>query len=151
MSCTAGSSAASRRARLAASLAGVLMLAGCATGSAVGSADAADRPGRVVRETITRAIALLESSRCETFAVNFLSPIKLAQIKDVAAYRKQRACAPDDRGNVDEVIMALRLALGAEPTIQGIKATIDLSGIGIRITKFEFVKYIDGRWYFNEL
>jgi hypothetical protein len=85
-----------------------------------------------------------------TFAVNFLSPIKLEQIPDLAAYRKQRDCS-GNRGNLDEVIRAMRLSLGAEPVVQGVKATIDLSGIGIRITKFEFVKYIDGRWYFNEL
>ena len=103
-----------------------------------------------MRQTLTRAIALLDQSQCVTFAVNFLSPIKLEQIKDMDAYRKQRDCATN-RGNLDEVVRAMRLALGAEPQVQGIKATIDLSGIGIRITKFEFVKYTDGRWYFNEL
>jgi hypothetical protein len=32
-----------------------------------------------------------------------------------------------------------------------VKGTIDLSGIGLRITKLEFIRYVDGRWYFNEL
>ena len=47
--------------------------------------------------------------------------------------------------------MAMRLALGAQPTVSGVKGTIDLSGIGLRITKLEFIRYVDGRWYFNEL
>ena len=128
-------------------------LASCATTDGVrrGGSEA-DRPGFTVRETLTRAIALLERSECPTLAVNFLSPIKLAQIKDVDAYRKSKDCSgAATRANIEEFILAMRLALGAEPVVQGLRATIDLSGIGIRIQKLEFVKYIDGRWYFNEL
>jgi len=135
-------------------LAGTVLLASCASSGVAASGAGpreADRPGLTVRDTLTRAISLLESSQCVTFAVNFLSPIKVKQIPDMDAYRKQRECSPANRGNLDEVILALKLALGAEPQVQGIKATVDLSGIGIRISKFEFVKYIDGRWYFNEL
>ena len=141
-----------RTSAIAAWLAGTVFLASCASSGAIGATarNAREHPGTTVRETLTRGIALLEASQCATFAVNFLSPITLAQIKDVDAYRKQRDCSPGDRGNVDEVLLALRLALGAEPVVQGVKATIDLSGIGIRISKFEFVKYIDGRWYFND-
>lgn len=134
-------------------LAGCLISAGCATAGAIRGAGTrdADRPGLTVRDTLTRAIALLEQSQCVAFAEHFLSPIKFAQIKDVDAYRKQHECTLANRANVEEVLLALRLARGAEPVVQGIRATIDLSGIGIRITKFEFVKYIDGRWYFNDL
>lgn len=129
----------------------VPFLAGCAaTTSRAGEASAV-RPGRTIAQTLQRAIGLLESSRCEVFALEFLSPIKRAQIKDLDAYREGRKCPPDDRGNLDDVLLALRLALGAEPSISGVKATIDLSGIGISVTKLELVKYTDGRWYFNEL
>jgi len=133
-------------------LAVAVAAAGCATSGStrVGTAEA-ERPGRTVRETLKRAIALLERADCPTFAVNFLSPIKRDQIKDLEAYRKQRECGPNARANVDEVLLAMRLALRAEPSVQGVKATIDLSGIGLRVTKFEFVKYVDGLWYFNEL
>ena len=133
-------------------LAVAVAAAGCATagGARAGTPEAA-RPGRTVHETLKRAIALLERSDCPTFAVNFLSPIKRDQIKDLEAYRKQRECGPTARANVDDVLLAMRLALGAEPSVQGVKATIDLSGIGLRVTKFEFVKYVDGLWYFNEL
>jgi hypothetical protein len=136
-------------------LAGCLIPAGCASASRAAAGGAAvretDLPGRTIRDTLTRAIAMLEQSQCEAFAAHFLSPIKLAQVKDLDAYRKQHACTDANRANIQEVLLALRLARGAEPVVQGIKATIDLSGIGIRITKFDFVKYIDGRWYFNEL
>jgi hypothetical protein len=43
------------------------------------------------------------------------------------------------------------MAVGAVPTIDGVKARIDLSGIGLQISRFEFVKCLDGLWYFNEL
>jgi hypothetical protein len=129
------------------------VLTGCA--AATSSPDRRDAPasapGRTVHETVRRAITLLENHHCAVFAVDFLSPIKRGQIEDLDAYRKRRACSPEDRGNLDDVLLALRLALGAEPVISGVKATIDLSGIGIAVTKLEFVKYIDGRWYFNEL
>ena len=107
------------------------------------------QPGRTVHETIERAIGLLERYECSTFAVDFLSPIRRAQIEDLDAYRRQRACSPDDRGNLDDVLLALRLALGAEPDVHGVRAVIDLSGIGIAIAQLEFVRYTDGRWYFN--
>lgn len=138
-------------ATLAAVIGGV-WLTGCAAATAGRhEARGADRPGRTVHETLRRAIGLMEAYRCETFAVEFLSPIKRARIEDLDAYRKARQCSKEDRGNLDDVLMAFRLALGGEPTIDGVKATFDLSGIGLGITKLEFVKYIDGLWYFNEL
>lgn len=127
-------------------------LPGCATARpAAGGIEDTAKPGRTVKETIQRAIALLEGYQCATVAVDFLNPIKRAGIADLEAYRQKRQCSPDDRGNLDEVLLALRLALGGEPEIHGVKATIDLSGIGLSIPKLEFVKYTDGRWYFNEL
>lgn len=123
---------------------------GAATRAPV-EAPAAERPGRSVHDTLRSAIGLLERYQCGTFAVAFLSPIKVAQIADLDAYRQRRQCGPDDRGNLDDVLMAMRLALGAEPEVSGVKATIDLSGIGLHVTKLEFVRYIDGLWYFNEL
>ncbi len=136
---------------LAAALGAMPFAAGCAAAASTAGDVSAVRPGRTIQQTLRRAIGLLESSRCEVFAVEFLSPIKRAQIKDLDAYRDGRKCPPDDRGNLDDVLLALRLALGAEPSISGVKATIDLSGIGIGVTKLELVKYTDGRWYFNEL
>jgi hypothetical protein len=123
---------------------------GCATGEVSRSRQTgAALPGRTIHQTLTRAIALLERDECETLAVDFLSPIKRAQIPDMAAYRKGHQCSDGDRGNLDEVLMAMRLALGAEPDVHGVRAVIDLSGIGIRITQLELVRYTDGRWYFN--
>lgn len=136
---------------LAAALGAMPFVAGCAATASTAGEVSALRPGRTIQQTLRRAIGLLESSRCEVFAVEFLSPIKRAQIKDLDAYRDGRKCPSDDRGNLDDVLLALRLALGAEPSISGVKATIDLSGIGIGVTKLELVKYTDGRWYFNEL
>ncbi len=75
--------------------------------------------------------------------------LPILAIPDLDAYRRERSCAPDDRGNLDDLLLALRLALGAEPEVTGVKAAIDLSGIGIAITRLEFVRYTDGRWYFN--
>ena len=130
----------------------ICCLSGCSGATSSPNArPAVEQPGRSVHDTLRRAIALLESYKCETFAVEFLSPIKRAQIKDIDAYRKGRACSPQDRGNLDDVLMAMRLALGAQPTVSGVKGTIDLSGIGLRVTKLEFIRYVDGRWYFNEL
>ena len=94
---------------------------------------------------------MLEDYRCADFAVNFLSPIKRATIPDLEAYRRTRQCSATDRGNLDDVLLALKLALGAQPVVTGVKATIDLSGIGIKISMFEFVRFTDGRWYFNDL
>lgn len=131
---------------------GAVCVTGCAAATATaGGAPDDGRPGRTVHETLRRAIGLMESYRCETFAVEFLSPIKRARIKDLEAYRTARRCSKEDRGNLDDVLMAFRLALGAEPRIDGVKATFDLSGIGLNVTKLELVKYIDGLWYFNEL
>lgn len=125
----------------------------CATGGAAGATSAGQSllPGHSVKETLERAIAMLEDYRCADFAVNFLSPIKRATIPDLEAYRKTRQCSATDRGNLDDVLLALKLALGAQPVVTGVKATIDLSGIGIKISKFEFVRFTDGRWYFNDL
>jgi hypothetical protein len=137
---------------LAAVVAGAWCGAGCAAAArAPVETPGIVRPGSTVHGTLRAAITLLEGYQCETFAVEFLSPIKRAQIADVEAYRKGRQCGPDDRGNLDDVLMAMRLALGAEPTVTGVKATFDLSGIGLRITRLEFVRYVDGLWYFNEL
>ena len=137
-------------------LALVMAAAWCGAGCAAATQAPVDtpgiaRPGPSVHETLRRAVALLEQYECETFAVEFLSPIKRAQIADVEGYRRARQCGPDDRGNLDDVLMAMRLALGAQPTVAGVKATFDLSGIGLRVTKLEFVRYLDGLWYFNEL
>jgi hypothetical protein len=132
--------------------AGICCLSGCvAATSSTNRRPDVEQPGSSVHETLRRAIALLEAYKCETFAVEFLSPIKREQIKDLDAYRKGRACSAKDRGNLDDVLMAMRLALGAQPSVTGVRATIDLSGIGLRITKLEFIRYLDGRWYFNEL
>jgi hypothetical protein len=133
--------------------AGILLLAvfGCAgarSGQTLASSSDV-RPGRSVRQTLERAIVLLERYECEVFAVDFLSPIRRAEIADLDAYRRERSCSPDDRGNLDDVLLALRLALGAEPEIRGVRAVIDLSGIGIAIQRLELVRYLDGRWYFN--
>jgi len=130
-----------------------IFAAGCAAATSGGTARPAGtvEPGRAIQERLERAIGLLERYECATFAVEFLSPIKRSQIEDLDAYRQARACSPDDRGNLDDVLLALRLALGAQPEIHGVRAVIDLSGIGTRITQFELMRYIDGRWYFNSL
>ena len=131
----------------------VLLASGCAAARSGDGLAAAPpvQPGRTIRQTLERAIGLLERYECSAVAVDFLSPIKRAEIQDLEAYRKARSCSPDDRGNLDDVLLALRLALGAEPEIRGVRAVIDLSGIGIDITQLELVKYTDGRWYFNAL
>ncbi|OFV96226.1 MAG: hypothetical protein A3H28_10165 [Acidobacteria bacterium RIFCSPLOWO2_02_FULL_61_28] len=108
-------------------------------------------PQKSVRGTIEQAIKALEAYDCVTFAVNFLSPIKRALIKDLEAYKKQRQCSPQDRGNLDEVLTALKLARLAVPEYKGITATLSLEGVGLRVQKFTLVKYLDGKWYFNEL
>ena len=140
------------RRRVCAGVLGLVALgvAGCAPAtSGTALSTAALQPGRTVRQTIERSIRLLERYECAAFAVDFLSPIRRAEIADLEAYRRERSCAPDDRGNLDDVLLALRLALGAEVEIQGVRAIIDLSGIGIRISRLELVRYVDGRWYFN--
>ena len=123
---------------------------GCgATTSGAGLAGGGVQPGRTVRQTLERSIGLLERYECAAFAVDFLSPIRRAEIADVPAYRRERSCASNDRGNLDDVLLALRLGLGAEIEYQGVRAVIDLSGIGVRINRLELVRYLDGRWYFN--
>jgi len=126
---------------------------GCATAAVrPGSPTAGDRlPGRSVNETLRRAIGLLEHYECDVVAVDFLSPIKRRQIQDLDAYRQRRQCAADDRGNLDDVLLALTLGLAAKPEMRGVRAVIDLSGVGLPITSLEFIRYTDGRWYFNEL
>ena len=124
----------------------------CATGGAAGVGSGQSvLPGHTVKQTLERAISMLEDYRCADFAVSFLSPIKRATIPDLEAYRNARQCSATDRGNLDDVLLALRLARGAQPVVSGVKATIDLSGIGIKISKFELVRFTDGRWYFNDL
>jgi len=130
------------------------MAAGCATWRLPpGGRSAAEvrLPGRTVTETLRRAVALLESYDCAVVAVDFLSPIKRRQIADIEAYRERRKCGPADRGNLDDVLIALKLGLAAEPERRGVRAIIDLSGIGLSISSLELVRYIDGRWYFNDL
>ena len=141
------------RRRATGATAGLLLLVSACVSVPPGRqvAGPAVQPGRTVRETLQRAIGLLERYECAAFAVDFLSPIKRAAIPDLEEYRRQRSCAPDDSGNLDDVLLALRLALGAEPDIRGVRAVIDLSGIGIAITQLELVRYTDGRWYFNSL
>lgn len=109
------------------------------------------RPQKSVKGTIEQAIKALEAYDCATVAVDFLNPIKRAQIKDLEAYRAQRQCSPEDKGNLDEVLLALRLALQGEPEYKGILATISLEGVGLKIPAIRLMKYTDGRWYFNEL
>lgn len=141
-----------RFARLpAAALLAAAALTGCASLRAAGGGHDPVRPARSVEGTLRRGIALLERYECATFAVEFLSPIKRARIEDLDAYRRERACSPEDPGNVEDVILALRMALGAEPDTSGVKAAIDLSDLGLGVARLEFVKYLDGRWYFNQL
>ena len=83
--------------------------------------------------------------------VDFLNPIKRAKIADLEAYKIRRHCSPQDKGNLDEVLFALKLARLGEPEYKGITATVSLEGVGLRIEKITLVKYLDGRWYFNEL
>ncbi len=139
--------------RIAACLIVAGLSASCATGGLNGGGPSGDRrlPGRTVAETLRRAIALLEAYECTVVAVDFLSPIKRAQIPDLEAYGKGRACSPDDRGNLDTVLLALRLSLGAEPERRGVRAIIDLSNVGLPIAAIELIRYTDGRWYFNGL
>jgi hypothetical protein len=147
----AGVTGSRRRASGAAALVLVLLAPGCATARPDGARTAPPReqPGRTIEQTLQSAIRLLERHECAAFAVDFLSPIRRAEIKDLEAYRRERQCTPDNRGNLDDVLLALRLGLGAEPEIRGVRAIIDLSGIGTRIARLELVRYTDGRWYFN--
>ena len=108
-------------------------------------------PRKSVRGTIEQAIKALEAHDCVTFAVNFLSPIKRAQIEDLEAYKTKRQCSPQHKDNLDDVLLALKLARLGVPEYKGITATISLEGVGLRIQKFTLMKYLDGRWYFNEL
>lgn len=140
------------RSWILAAAAAAALCGGCATATrAAIDTPGIARPGPTVHHTLRAAITLLERYQCETFAVEFLSPIKREQIADLEAYRKGRQCGAEDRGNLDDVLTAMRMALGAEPIVSGVKATFDLSGIGLRVTKLEFVRYVDGLWYFNEL
>jgi len=109
------------------------------------------RPQKSVKRTIEQAIKALEAYDCARVAIEFLNPIKRAQIEDLEAYRAKRQCSPEDKGNLDEVLLALRLARQGEPEYKGITATISLQGVGLRITEISVMKYTDGRWYFNEL
>jgi hypothetical protein len=108
-------------------------------------------PQKSVRKTIEQAIKSLELYDCVTVAVDFLSPIKRAQIQDLEAYKAQRQCSAQDKGNVDEALLAMKLARGGLPEYSGITATISLEGAGLKIAKITLIKYVDGRWYFNDL
>jgi hypothetical protein len=109
------------------------------------------KPKGSVRGTIDEAIRALEAFDCETFAVSFLSPLKRAAIADLNAYRQQRRCSPADKGNLEAVLLTLRLARWAEPEYRGVTAVISLEGIGAPIERISLMRYIDGKWYFNEL
>ena len=109
------------------------------------------RPQRSVKGTLEQAIKALEAYDCAAVAVDFLNPIKRARIENLEDYRAQRACSPDDKGNLDDVLLALKLARQGEPEYKGITATISLAGVGLRIQEISLMKYTDGRWYFNEL
>jgi hypothetical protein len=109
------------------------------------------KPKDSVRGTIEEAIHALEGYDCEAFAVDFLSPIRRAAIADLDAYRKQRRCSQQDKGNLDEVLLVLRLARWAKPEYRGVTAVINLEGVGLRIEKVSLIRYVDGKWYFNEL
>jgi hypothetical protein len=109
------------------------------------------KPKDSVRGTIEEAIHALEGYDCETVAVDFLSPIRRAAIADLDAYRKQRRCSQQDKGNLDEVLLVLRLARWAKPEYRGVTAVINLEGVGLRIEKVSLIRYVDGKWYFNGL
>ena len=108
-------------------------------------------PQKSVQGTIEQAIQALEAFDCATFAVDFLNPIKRAQIEDLEAYKTKRQCSPQHKDNLDDVLLALKLARLGVPEYKGITATISLEGVGLRIQKFTLMKYLDGRWYFSEL
>jgi hypothetical protein len=109
------------------------------------------KPKDSVRGTIEEAIHALEGYDCETVAVDFLSPIRRAAIPDLDAYRQQRRCSQQDKGNLDEVLLVLRLARWAKPEYRGVTAVINLEGVGLRIEKVTLIRYVDGKWYFNGL
>ena len=127
-----------------------LFISGCAAMSG-GESDATYRPGKSIRVTLDNAIKTLEAGDCSGFATNFLSPIKLQQIADLAAYEEQMSCRPENQTNVDDVVLALKLARLAEPVTNGVIATIDMSGAGTRPDQFILLRYTDERWYFNSL
>ena len=129
----------------------LLSITGCAAMSGGESGAKECRPGKSIRATLDNAIKTLEGSDCKSFAVNFLSPIKLQQIDDLAAYEEQMACKPENQRNIDDVIFALKLARLAEPETNGVIATIDMSGAGTRPEQFILIRYTDKRWYFNSL
>ena len=108
-------------------------------------------PKGSVRGTIDHAIRALEAYDCETFAVAFLNPLKRAAIADLEAYKRQRRCSPGDKGNIADVLLTLRLARLATPEYKGVTAVINLEGIGAPIASIILMRYIDGKWYFNEL
>jgi hypothetical protein len=114
-------------------------------------ASTSTRPQKSVKKTIEQAIKALESYDCVTVAVDFLNPIRRAQIPDMEEYRTQRHCSPQDKGNLDDVLLALRLARLVEPEYKGITATINLEGVGLKIEKITLMKYLDGRWYFSTM
>lgn len=108
-------------------------------------------PQKSLKKTIEQAIKSLEAYDCVTVAVDFLSPIKRAQIPDLVAYSSQRRCSAQNKGNLDEALLAMKLARNGIPEYRGATATISLEGVGLNIQKVTLVKYIDGKWYFNDL
>jgi hypothetical protein len=109
------------------------------------------KPQKSVKNTLKQAIKALEAYDCVTVAVDFLNPIKRAQIQDLEAYKTQRQCSATNKGNLDEALLAMKLALGGVTEHRGITATISLEGVGLKIQKVTLVKYLDGRWYFNDM
>jgi hypothetical protein len=112
---------------------------------------AAHLPGKTIGATLDNAIKVLEAGDCAAFAVDFLNPIKLGQIEDVEAYRQTMVCTPANQANIDEVLLALKLARLAEPKMDGVVATINLGDVGLGLSHFTLMRYTDGKWYFNSL
>jgi hypothetical protein len=120
-------------------------------GAALPGKKSGAKPQKSVKKTIEQAIKALEDYDCVTVAVDFLNPIKRAQIPDLDAYQKQRQCSAQDKGNLEDVLLALKMARQGVPEYKGVTATISLEGVGLKIQKITLMKYLDGRWYFNDL
>src|SRR5262245_59556008 len=102
------------------------------------------RPQKTVKKTLEQAIKALEAYDCVAVAVDFLSPIRRAKIQDLEAYKAQRQCSPEDKGNLEEGLMAMKLARGGVPEYRGVTAVISLEGVGLSIPRITLVKYLDG-------
>jgi len=128
-----------------------ILIVACLTGCSTIGLHEHDLPGRSVHATLDNAIQTLEAGDCGGFAVHFLSPIKRAQIDDLEAYKQRMVCTPENQRNIDDVILALKMARRAEPQSNGVIAIIDMTGAGTHPERFVLVRYTDGRWYFNQL